>query len=105
MVGDQRQTLQHNPQSHGRNENIAGGGGGNSVNGNLDRAESGATSERPRNVCMRAIRYHHRLCDSPALQEADLDGDHGKHGAMALASPDERPTANALVATREHLML
>jgi hypothetical protein len=49
---------------------------------------------------MQLIRYHYRLRDSPALQEADLDGDHGKHGAMAVASPNERPTANALVATR-----
>src|ERR1700676_914474 len=49
---------------------------------------------------MRAIGYHHRLCDRPAAQGANFDGDHGKHGTMAIASPDERPTANALVATR-----
>jgi hypothetical protein len=54
---------------------------------------------------VRAIRYHHQLCDSPTLLEADFDGDHGKHGAMAVASPDERSTANALVTTRALLML
>jgi hypothetical protein len=53
-----------------------------------------------RDICMRAIGYHHQLCDSPTLQEADFDGDHGKHGTMAVASPDERPSANALVTTR-----
>jgi hypothetical protein len=46
------------PQSHERNEDIAGGGG-NSVNGNFGHSESGATSERPRNVCVRTIRYNH----------------------------------------------
>src|SRR6266853_989098 len=49
---------------------------------------------------MRALRYNHRLCDRAAAQRANFDGDHGKRGAMAIASPDERPTAHALVATR-----
>jgi hypothetical protein len=53
-----------------------------------------------RNLCMRAVGYHHRLCDGQAARGADLHGGHRKHGAMAGSPPDERPAADALDATR-----
>jgi hypothetical protein len=68
--------------------------------GHRSRAESGAPSRRTRNICVRASRYHHRLCDSQAARGANLDDGHGKHGAMAAAPSDERPTADALDTAR-----
>ena len=72
----------------------------NSLTDNLSRLESSAPSQRTRDICMRSIQYYHRLYDGHAARGANLDGGHGKHGAMDAAPSDERPTADALDATR-----
>jgi hypothetical protein len=69
---------ENNPQGDSRNSVTAG---------NFGPAESGAPSGRPRNIWMRAIRYHHRPCDRPAPRGADLNRDREKHGTMTAPSP------------------
>jgi hypothetical protein len=39
------------------------------------------------------------LCGGMAQRRADLDGDHGEHGAVAAAPPNGRPPADAFTWT------
>jgi hypothetical protein len=62
---------------------------------------SPVTSSSVENIgqLVRTGRYCHRSYGSLATQEANLDGCHGKHGAVVAAPPDERSATDALDAT------
>jgi hypothetical protein len=40
-------------------------------------------------ICVRAVRYHHRLCNGQTARRANLDGGHGEYGSVA-ATPSSR---------------
>src|SRR5271165_3201108 len=63
-----------------------------------DGGQGGRRPSYSRDLRIRAIRTHHRLCDGPTLRGADLDGDHREHGAVAAAPADGRQPTDALVA-------
>lgn len=83
--------------SHCRNRRHSGRCSRRKVSDCRRGTQGGAPAGRSRDLCVRTIQHHHRLRDSPPPRRTDFDGDHREHGAMAAASANECPTANALV--------